>query len=360
MSKSLEEVLGYVSLTGVVQKIKTGIPDFLPPQFFSMAPKKVVGTSGRYVQVKGTRRVARLTHYGAGARKRELKAIEQKDVKLLHAFEYIQMDPLVLQWLRAYEEYVVNMGIEEVDRQSKEFKAYFDNLDLSMVYSMLANGAIYFNDDGNLLPSSSGAEITIEFNIPAANKNQLNGIISASWANANTDIPLQLRNLKSQALKDSGYELKYCFYGKNVPTYLTQNNYVLDYLARNPTLAAPFLERNEIPNGLFGFQWWPVYSSFFEDASGTNQEFFGADAVVFAPEINSDVFDRMEGSYQVPSTFNVTANIMAALNTMKTVHGDFGYGKPSDNPLGIQLFYGTTKLSVWKVEPALYIGDCVP
>lgn len=361
MSKTLEEILGWVSLTGVVRKIKTGIPDLLPPVFQRGAPKKVIGNSGRYVQVKGVRKVARLTHYGAGARKRELKAIEQKDVKLLHAFEYIQMDPLMLQWLRSYSDYTLqNMGIEEVDRQSKEFKAYFDNLDLSMNYSMLANGAIYFNEDGNLLPSSSGAEITVDFNIDSNNKNQLNGLISASWANFNTDIPLQLRNIKVQSLKDTGYELKYAFYGKNIPSYLTQNNYVLDYLARNPSYAQPFLDRAEVPDGLFGFTWVPVYASFFEDSSGTNQEFFGADAVTFTPEINDDVYDKLEGSYLVPSTFNTAANLLAAINTMKQVHGDFGYGKPSDNPLGVQLLYGTTKLNVWKNELAMYQADVTP
>ena len=62
----------------------------------------------------------------------------------------------------------------------------------------------------------------------------------------------------------------------------------------------------------------------------------------------------------VPSTFNTASNLQAALATMKQVHGDFGYGVPSMNPLGVQLFYGCTKLSVWRNEGAMYIADVTP
>ena len=84
----------------------------------------------------------------------------------------------------------------------------------------------------------------------------------------------------------TGYPLKYAFYGLNVPSYMTQNNYVIDYLARNPKFAQKFLEQAEIPDGLFGFTWVPVYTAFYEDASNTNQTFFSSDAVIFTPEID--------------------------------------------------------------------------
>ena len=33
MSKTLDQLLGYVYLTGIMQRIKTGIPDVLPSAF---------------------------------------------------------------------------------------------------------------------------------------------------------------------------------------------------------------------------------------------------------------------------------------------------------------------------------------
>src|SRR6185312_2901586 len=193
-NKTIQQILGYVSLTGVIQKTKTGIPDNLPAPFQSIT-KKVLGDAGRYAQVVGTRQAARLAMYGAPAVQRRLKDIENVDVKLMHSYESIKMDPLLLQALRNYDNYdVQQMGIEEVDRQQSEFRRYFDNLRLSAQYSLLANGSIWFDGSGNLLTSSSGAKVTISFQVPAGNQNQLNAlgagnIISTSWATANTDIP---------------------------------------------------------------------------------------------------------------------------------------------------------------------------
>lgn len=360
MAKTVEQILGYVYLTGLIQAVKTGIPDVLPKQFQTVK-KTTIGDAGRYTQVSGTRATARQAMYGSAAVKRALKGISSKDVKLLHSFEQIEMNPLILQWLREYDNYnLQQMGMQEVDRQQSEFRAYFDNLRLAAVLSMLANGKIWFDANGNLLPSSSSAQVTIDYGVSANNQSQLNGIITASWALANTDIPLQLRNLKKRSLQQTGYELKYLYYGTNIPSYLTTNNYVIDYLARNPVMQTKYLETAEIPDGLFGFTWVPVYKSFFEDSAGTNQEFFGADALIATPEIDQSVYELMEGTYMVPSTFNATSDMASALGTLKQVVGMFSYAVPIHNPPTAQMFMGDTFLPVWKVPDAIYQADVTP
>ena len=359
-AKTLEQILGYVYLTGVIQKVKTGIPDNLPPAFQSVM-KRVVGDAGRYVQVSGTRATARRTEYGSPSVQRALKGIESKDVKLLFSSEHIVLDPRLLQTLRRYDSYEMqSMGEEEVARQLAEFRALFDNLSLAMKYSMLSVGAIYFDGDGNLLPTSSGAVATISYQMNANNQNQLNGIITASWALANTDIPLQLRNLKLRAAELTGYPLKYAFYGVNIPSYLTQNNYVLDYLSRSPTMREKWLETAEIPDGLFGYTWVPVYTSFYEDQNGTNQTFFDGDKVVFSPEIDSSVYERMEGTYPVPSSLNIAGNPAAALSNFKEISGMHAYGIPMADPPTAKIVTGMVELPIWKNADTLFQADCSP
>lgn len=360
MAKSLNQLLGYVPLTGVIQKVKTGIPDLLPPAF-ARVTKRVVGNAGRYYQRTGTRAVAKRAEYGSPARRRQLKGLEVRDVKLAHFFEEIMLDPLLLQTLRNMENYEMQqMGQQEVDYQVAEFATYFDNIRLAMVYAMLSLGHIYFDGEGNLLPSSSGATLDVDFGMSANNLNQLNGIITASWANANTDIPAQLRALRTRATQLTGYPLKYAFYGVNVPTYLTQNNYVLDYLARTPKMAQAFLDTAEVPDGLFGFTWVPVYTAFYEDNDGTNRTFFGGDVVSFTPEINADVYDLIEGSYLVPSSFDAAANMAAALARLKSVYGKFGYAVPSHNPPTAVMYMGDTVLPVWKNPDTVFVADVTP
>lgn len=358
--KTLQQILGYVSLTGVIQGVKTGIPDNLPPAFMR-TKRSVLADQGRYTRVTGTRQTARQNQYGSPARNRALRDISNVDVKLISSYESVSMDPQLLQTLRNYDNYdIQSMGIQEVDRQTAQFRQLFDNLDLSCIYSMLANGKIWFDGEGNLLPTSSGAVVTVNFQMNANNQNQLNGIVTASWANANTDIPLQLRNLKVRAAELTGYPLKYAFYGVNIPSYLTSNNYVQEYLSRNVSFAQKWLEAADVPDGLFGLTWVPVYTSFYEDQNGTNQTFFGGDTVVFTPEINADVYELLEGTTTIPTTFNATADLASSLDTLKQVTGMYSYGMVNFNPVGITMYGGNVSLPVMKVPDAYYQCDTTP
>jgi hypothetical protein len=358
--KTLSQLLGYVSLTGVITEVKKGIPDNLPPAFHRVG-QRVIGDSGRYTVVRGTRKVARQAMYGSPARNRELRGLKVKDVKLIHSFESITINPLHLQALRNYDNYDVQaLGVQELDRQTAEFRALFDNHRLAAVYSMLSLGHIYYDNEGNLLPSSSGAAIDVDFELSANNQNQLNGIITASWALANTNIPAQIIALRQRAAQLTGYPLKYAFYGANVPTYLTQNSYVLDYLSRNPVMGAKFLETAEIPDGLFGLTWVPVYTSYFEDADGTLRSFFNADSITFTPDITPEVYELLEGSYMVPTTFDAAANLVSALNSLKTVWGMGSYAVPEHNPLSATQFAFDTFLPTWRVPDAIFVADTTP
>ena len=354
--------MGYTALTGLIQATTSGIPNPLPEKFMSTT-RDVIGDAGRYTRVTGQRRTARLGKYGASALRRELKDVGSVDVKLMHTFEEQPIPPLVMQALRNYENYEVQkMGMQEVARQVKEFTQLFVNLRIATIMQVLANGILYFDGSGNLLPSSSGAVETISFQMNANNQNQLNGIIAASWATASTNIPLHLRNLKKRAAQLTGYELKYAFYGVNLPTYFTTNDYVLDYLSRNPTWSNKYLEseHGEIPDGLFGLTWIPVYNSFFEDSTGTNQEIVGVDKVIFTPDVSSDWWEVMQGSYLVPTSINITTDAGAAMNSLKQVYGMFGYGLAGHNPVTVNTFYGDTFLPVIRNPDVVFQADVTP
>lgn len=360
MAKSLEQVLGYVYLSGLIEDVKTGIPDVLPPAFWSTR-STTTKDQGRYTRYGGTRRTARRAEYGASSRRRDLSPVGVFDVKLLHLFEHIQLNMVDYRSLRDYTNYgPQHQGVQELARQALQFKTLFDNARVAATMSMLANGAIYFDGEGNLLPSSSGASLTIDYGVSANNRNQLNGIIDASWATATTDIPAHLRAMRKRSLLLTGYDLKYIFYGENIPSYLTANNFVKDYLARHPDMRDEFLTTSEIPNGLFGYSWIPVYKGFFEDSSGTNRTFFGADAFTATPEIGMDVYEYMEGTYPVPTSFQPSPGLMQAARSIEDRVGQFCYAVPINNPVTVEVHAGDTFLPIWKVPDALFIADVTP
>lgn len=356
MSKSLLQILGYVTLTGLIQKIKSGIPNPLPPKFMTTT-REVIADAGRYTQVTGARRVSKLVTYGSAAVNRTLRDVAIKDVKLLHTFEVMQIPPLLMQQLRQYDDYnLQKMGMQEVARQTKEFVQLFQNMRIAVALNMLNNGVCYFDGNGNLLPTSSGAITTVSMNVDSNNQNQLNGLISSTWRNSNTNIPLIIQNIKLQALKSTGYPIEDCFYGINIPTYMTNNDYVLEYLARNPGMNAKWLDTAELPSGLFGVNWVPVYLSFFEDDNGTNQNIVNANAATFTPTVTDAWWEILEGSYTVPTTLNILTDAVAAMNSARLVHGMAGFSQMTINPPGVASYYLDTFMAVMKNELAVFQG----
>lgn len=364
--KTLQQVLGYVPLTGLIQETTTGIPAPLPAGFFD-TKGATVGNVGRYTQVTGTRKTAKIVQYGSPAQRRDLKGVAARDVKLLHTFEEIQIDLTVMQLLRNYTEPTMqNRGMDEIKRQVKEFRQLFDNLRTAAVIQAISLGNIYFDANGNLLPSSSGAAVTVDFGVPASNRNQLTDvasgtIIGASWATASTDIPTQMRVLRKTAARRTGYPLKYALYGENIPGYIAKNDYVKDWFARHPDKRAQYLDTGELPDGMMGFTWVPAFEAFYEDQGGSFRDLWSPDQVVFTPEPERSWYEVMEGTFPVPTTINLSADAVAAAGTFKDVQGMFGYGLPCTNPPGaFNGYYGDTFLPIIKVPSAIYIADVTP
>ena len=361
MAYTLEQLLGHVYLTGLIENVKTGIPDVLPKEFGAIR-KETIKDMGRYTRVAGTRRVAKRIEYGAATRKTELKNIGTFDVKLATFGEHIQLDLETYMSLRAYDAYQVqNLGMQELDRQALQFKTRFDNAEIAMLYSMLALGAIYFNAAGDLLPSSSGAALTINYSLSANHQNQLNGIIGASWATAGTDIITDILQIRDQALFDTGYELGCAFYGRNIPAYFAANTTMKEYLARHQGFRDRLVQTNEIPDGLLGIdRWVRVSAAFFEDADGTNQTFFGGDTVVFTPPIDSSWFEWMDGEILVPSTINPMASLSAAANSFERKKKTAMWSLPTMNPVGAELHAKTVTLPILKFPDAIFVADVTP
>lgn len=365
MAKSLESLLGYVPLTGVIKKTMTGIPDLLPPGFASIV-KPTLGDIGRYATVTGTRTTARRVERGSPALRQQQKSLGEKDVKLVQALEEIQIDEYRMQLLRSFNSYEQDMGQQLIDYQIGSFRQRFDNLRIAMRLMALTLGKIHFDVNGNLLPSSSSATLSIDYGMNATT-NQGSGqasdgstaLISASWATASTDIAGDLRRIKQTARIRTGYPLRYAFYGSKVPGYLVNNTSIQAYFARNPAKNESFLNSNELPE-ILDLKWIPAYEHFYEDSGGTNRIIWGDDIVVFTPEPNQDWWENMEGTTPVPRSFNYMG-AAGARDAFEQVRGMYAYSIPDLNMPGFwKLVCGDLALPVIKVPDALLQLDTTP
>lgn len=374
-SLTIQDILGWVALTRAVNAVKDGIPNPFPDWLFDVnGSDKVMGNSVKFNRIYGARKLGRVIKYGAPPRHRELQQEELVEARFIHLGEERIFDPLVLQVLREYERYDnADKAKRLVANNVKTLGTMLGNTRIIAAATSLCLGNIYIDGNGNVLPSSSGAVETYSQQIPAGNIGTItdengNNIFGAtgkgSWANPSTDIPLQLRILQETASIVHGYEPKIALYGRNIPSYLTQNDYVLDYLARTPGMQSVNLKDNTLPD-LFGFEWVPVWKTGFQLDTGTGftglASVWPANTVTFLPgrEDRDAWWSMFEGSYQVPTTLNIQSDAQAAMNSLKTVFGAFGYAQVTIKPVSLSMVLGDTFFPAIKNGNVIYIADTV-
>jgi hypothetical protein len=361
---TLQDILGGPNLCGVIRGTATGVPNVFPDGYYQV-DKTVDRDSGEYHRVSGTRTVARIAAYGAPSQQRNLRGVEAVPVKLIHTVESFLIPTAdYLNLLQFDDTAKQKRGIEEVTRQVREFRKNFDNLRVAALTQLLFQGAIYWDGNGNLLPNSTGAKTIADFGVPAANKGQLDplasgsNVIDVTWDNAASDIDAQLIRLRQIATRLTGYPIKYAFYGRNVPSYLTANTKLQNYFVRNPGDNTQYLSTADVPSPLLGLTWRPAYESFFEDSTGALQSLVGDDQVVFTPEPSTDWLGWLEGTYPVPTSVGtVSVDAADALRgSVTTAAGMFAYGVVNTDPVTVKMVAGDTFLPVLKVPKAIFIA----
>ena len=362
MTKAINQILAPDNLIGIFSTIVNGVPEDILPAGFNAVTERFQGNQGRYTKVAGTQTVATVTNYGSPAQTVNKWGIGTIPVTMLHSFESISFEPLDLLNLLAEDSPIRQaMGRQTVERNLANFGARQRSLVISAIYSALMSGYVYFDSAGNLLPSTTGSAFGIDYGVSAAHRNQLDGLITASWATSTTDIPGQIEGLQAIARQTSGKPLRNAFYGKAVPGYLAANQNVDALLRGSPGLAEQRARGfNSIPNGLFGMNWIPASAAFYRDANGVVQTWCASDKVVFTPEPDGEWWGVLEGSYVVPQSLQIAGTAAEALSQFREVLGPFSFAGVNINPPGVTQYSGNTFLPVLKNPDAIFIADVVP
>src|SRR5271170_5160958 len=83
MPFDLRTILAPQNLLGLVQSIKGGVPELLPPGLFSKV-RPTVGNTGSYRRVKATRQLAPVVQYGAPPVPMSGQDVQEVSEKLVH------------------------------------------------------------------------------------------------------------------------------------------------------------------------------------------------------------------------------------------------------------------------------------
>lgn len=346
---SLLDILAWRNISTAVQKVETGIPDRLIPQFKNLT-EDVLGDRTTYITFYGQRAVAKRAEYGAPSRPRTLKQIGDQSVTLLHFSEHIKIRQELLLRLRQPNDLMAQeMAQLEIARHGADFRQVFDNTRLAVTTFLLGSGIVYFDAAGNVLPTSSGSTFSITLNLHANTLNQLNGIIDVSWATVTANIIQHLTNIEVQMRKNTGRVMKHAFYGKNVAAYLFNNTTMGKYWQFNSKMYDSFAAAPKfVPDGFAGLQWHYMGDTFYDDNTGTTQKIWGDDTVVFTPDIDRNFYTLYQGSYLVPKKYGINPDVTSASEDFDVVYGTNGYAVPEIDPPGIKEVYFDTMLPAFK------------
>lgn len=358
---ALADILGWRNISTSIQKVESGIPDPCPAELGTLT-EDVLGDRTTWVTFYGQRKTARRGEYGSPSRPRAQQQIGDQSVALLHFPEHIKIEQELLLRLRNPNDLLAQVKAQEIiGRAGADFRTLFDNTRVLAKIMMISKGVTYFDSQGNILPTSSGAAFTLDYNIPANNKNQLNGLIGTTWANAASTPWQDIEKLRIRMRQTTGHELEHACYGQNIPLYLYNNTSGVKFWQFNKQLYDQFQANpGIIPDGTFGVRkWHRMGDSFYDDANGTTQgTIWGADQITFLPTLTRNVYSLFQGSLLAPTSGMpmVAGTLEAALAATEVITGFGGYALPEADPVGVKLVYFDTVLPWWKQPLDMYLA----
>lgn len=361
MTVNLNTLIGTNKLMATIQNPSIGLADAFDPKFFSIR-ENADSQTFKWEQVPITQTTAAAVNFGSPARNAPRTSNAERDARCIHLFESITHGGQALLDLESDSAETRERAARDFTKQAVNFGLRFNNSEKVAVASALAFGAIYQSSSGHFQHTSSGAARTIDLGVPAANKNQLAGKITASWATAGTDILGNLFNI-FKAAAQTGFPIRKVQYGSAVPGYFRGNTAISTLMGQSPMLADNLMQ-GRIPKG-FGdptgqVVWEPIWNEFFVDSGGTTREIFASDNVLFLPEVTNQWYTMVDGAVVVPTEVGLSATPDAAKAKGKKVYGKFSYAATNHNPYSVDQFCGHSFLPVFLNPAAFFIADVVP
>jgi hypothetical protein len=352
-------------LTQVAQSaaIRRGVPRMLPASLFAPSASKPSNDQVEYIQYSGNRQGAQIVSRLSPSKAQNMPGATRKTATAVNVKEKLPIDVTLIDALKSTNLMIAENARRELVKRMADFDVRAEITRTNVVTSSFAKGKIWVDVNGNVLPTSSGAVITIDHGVPTANLLTLGGAGSTynigDWSSAATDIGAALRGLRKANVKANNYVLTTILYGELVPSYLAKNTTLKEYFARNAMFRDNIVQNNEIPNGTLGFNWAPVNLSYMVDANGAAQEWFPTNFLGVMPDVADDWYEFVEGGNLYPVGVAAPGmSIDQMIGLVSVANGKYSYAEMTTDPISVNQIVGDSFLSLIKVPGTYYFGTC--
>lgn len=219
-----------------------------------------------------------------------------------------------------------------------------------MQWAGLSRGKYYYSRSGDdLVPSLDSGTVTIDFQVPAGNKDDCDmlgegSLIDGPWSSASTNIPAQLANINAALNKLSGYDLEHVWLNASDWQNVLNNTKVKDQAGTSNTAFESLVrdaETGDMTARLKCLPWLTFHiTAAVLNFAGTRTELIPAGRALMCPTPSPDWVQLGEGS-------EVVVEYPGATPTEQ--YGTYFYAEPCTKPAGYEL------ISVCNQIPYLYI-----
>lgn len=274
---------------------------------------------------------------------------ERRRVSAFGMFNVMPMGGEPLLMLRHPEQWALQQkGREEIDQQLNDFGRRHAITKQVIQSHTFFRQNIYVDKEGEILESSSGAELTIPTGIPTRNVGSIPGstfgigvsgnIIDALWSTASTDIISQLDLLRIAAQAQNTNPPKHIWINGKKKKMLRDNTKLLAYYSGIERLDKALNgDTFELEDYVFHF-----FSGTYTTASGSLGFYIPETQVCITPEPGpwlktGNVKGLVCNTLDI-SRLTGTNDIMSAWDE---VYGDFAYMVPQHNPPSVEMYMGS-------------------
>lgn len=346
--------------------IAPGLQTPAPPALYQMSPTPITGVNVQWETSSGNRQVAPVTNPYSASKGIQVQPRQRPQAVAIATRTNFATSMEMLTLLQHEIPLIRDRAKREFMQNLADFKQYVENLKVAALHSMLGYGAVYIDKNGNVLPSATNAEVTVSSNqtyganagSPLTKTSYWPGesdIVIGDWSSSSTNIPASLQAMDYGYVRTSNYKPKHILYGPAVAQYMYNNTQMSTFWSRQPEVNADFLRQNLIPQGMLGYQWWPMQDAYFVDQNGTIQPFLAANQIVILPEINNSWYEYFECSLPVPKTMSQPSQTPEEyLNFFQLVKGYSAYLHQFMDPIGMSCVQQWAGLPTPKSQLAIW------
>jgi hypothetical protein len=326
---------------------KMAAPRVLPDSFYTPGPTKPYNDQVQFPSVTWSRTGALVIGRNSPPRAVNLGSTVYKFATIFNMKEEMDLDIQFLEALFSNNNMVSEGSLRELNTRMIQFNRRTDMTRNNMVHSLFANGKVWIGTDGQVLASSSGAQITFDPGVPTGNlitKDGAGGTFNiGDWSSATTDIGSRLRVLQETMTRAGSPIPTTILYGTSIPSYLSTNNTIKNFYGNNMALTdnqrTAIAATGAIPNGFLGFNWQPVRLSFLEKADASVAATFATNYIGLVPEPDDSWYEPIEGGTLTPAgvagdvQVQPGSSFQSMLNNIRVAYGKYAYGVAKTHPV---------------------------